>query len=281
MISNNNNNNNNNNTNSDKGGVFVDCKCGYSFCFTCLEEYHGPALCSQVSDWKLKCGKESDNAQWIVTNTKKCPKCYTRIEKNHGCNHMICYKCQFEFCWVCLGSWKEHGIGTGGYYRCNKYKPKEQLGNKMKLQSNKDEELDKFVHYYNRFHNHAQSRTFLTQNSNKVISKIRQHLSIDPTNNQGWIDVEFLEKSHSEIFFCRQVLKYTYVFAYYLENGKEKDLFEFMQQDLEKNCEILHELSEQSGKNLDKHSILKYTNITHQFVTQLLDGVRKGLTSSN
>ena len=26
--------------------------------------------------------------------------------------------CKFEFCWVCLGSWKDH---AGSYYACNRY----------------------------------------------------------------------------------------------------------------------------------------------------------------
>ena len=28
---------------------------------------------------------------------------------------------QYEFCWICMGSWTEHGAGSGGYYKCNKY----------------------------------------------------------------------------------------------------------------------------------------------------------------
>ena len=261
------------------GGIFVQCKCGYDLCFSCLEEYHAPATCQQVEEWNFKCLKESDNAQWIVTNTKKCPKCFTRIERNHGCNHMVCTKCQYEFCWVCMGSWKEHGIGTGGYYRCNKYKPKSTLGNKQKLSEKEDEELDKFVHYYNRFHNHAQSRQFLIESSHKILRKIKNHINNNNNKkNNAWIDVEFLQNAHDEIFFCRQILKYTYVYAYYLKSGAEKDLFEFLQQDLEKNCEILHELCEQNWKNINSTHIINYTNITHRFVKQLLHGIEKGLT---
>ena len=266
--------------------IYVQCKCGYDLCFSCLEEYHAPATCKQVEEWNFKCLKESDNAQWIVTNTKKCPKCFTRIERNHGCNHMVCTKCQYEFCWVCMGSWKEHGIGTGGYYRCNKYRAKSELGNKQKLSEKEDEELDKFVHYYNRFHNHAQSRQFLIESSHKVLRKIKNHINTNNNNQKdakSWIDVEFLQNAHDEIFFCRQILKYTYVYAYYLKTGTENDnsylnLFEFLQQDLEKNCEILHELCEQNWKDINATHIINYTNITHRFVKQLLHGIAKGLT---
>ena len=41
-----------------------------------------------------------------------------------GCNHIICRSkgCGFEFCWVCLSPWSDHGQRTGGYYACNKFK---------------------------------------------------------------------------------------------------------------------------------------------------------------
>ena len=279
LINLNSNSNHHKNDNFYQCAVFVQCRCGYDLCFSCLEEYHAPATCEQVEEWNLKSLKEADNAQWIVTNTKKCPKCFTRIERNHGCNHMVCTKCQYEFCWVCMGSWKEHGIGTGGYYRCNKYKPKKSMGNKQKLQQSEDEELDKFVHYFNRFHNHAQSRQFLMESGHKVMRKIKAHLNNKKGDHSGsWIDVEFLQNAHDEIFFCRQILKYTYVYAYYLKTGAEKDLFDFLQQDLEKNCEILHELCEQNWKEIDAAHIINYTNTTHTFVKSLLHGIAKGLT---
>ncbi|KAM3619244.1 uncharacterized protein V6R79_005011 [Siganus canaliculatus] len=39
---------------------------------------------------------------WITTNSKNCPHCFRRIEKNGGCNLMTCSRCRQIFCWICL-----------------------------------------------------------------------------------------------------------------------------------------------------------------------------------
>lgn len=72
----------------------VRCTCGSVFCFRCGEEAHDPASCAELALWKEKCQNESETANWILANTKQCPKCKTRIEKNQGCNHMTCRQCK-------------------------------------------------------------------------------------------------------------------------------------------------------------------------------------------
>lgn len=94
-----------------------------------------------------------------MANTKQCPECRKPIEKNQGCNHMTCKICNYEFCWLCLGKWSEHGQKTGGYYNCNKY---EELKNKGDGKITKDEqkrqaaknELDRYMFYFERYNNH-------------------------------------------------------------------------------------------------------------------------------
>jgi hypothetical protein len=53
---------------------------------------------------------------WLKANTRPCPKCNTPIEKNDGCNHMICLNrhCRYEFCWICRKDWSLHSTSTGG-----------------------------------------------------------------------------------------------------------------------------------------------------------------------
>lgn len=49
-----------------------------------------------------------------------CPECKARIEKAEGCNHMTCYYCEFQFCWICGGTYTSdhfamfNPLGCGG-----------------------------------------------------------------------------------------------------------------------------------------------------------------------
>ncbi|XP_062280595.1 E3 ubiquitin-protein ligase RNF14-like [Scomber scombrus] len=43
---------------------------------------------------------------WLVLNSKNCPYCFCRIQKDRGCNRMICSQCNQLFCWGCLAKVK-------------------------------------------------------------------------------------------------------------------------------------------------------------------------------
>jgi len=45
---------------------------------------------------------------WEETFTRRCPKCSVNIQKNGGCPHMTCKKCQYEFCWLCTQRHQGH-----------------------------------------------------------------------------------------------------------------------------------------------------------------------------
>lgn len=98
----------------------VHCKCGHVFCFACGENWHDPVKCRWLKKWIKKCDDDSETSNWIAANTKECPRCSVTIEKDGGCNHMVCknQNCKNEFCWVCLGSWEPHG---SSWYNCNRY----------------------------------------------------------------------------------------------------------------------------------------------------------------
>jgi hypothetical protein len=40
--------------------------------------------------------------------TKYCNFCNSPIEKNEGCKHIECNRCEYSFCWKCTENWKVH-----------------------------------------------------------------------------------------------------------------------------------------------------------------------------
>merc|ERR1712186_176605 len=99
----------------------VRCEfCGTQWCSKCKADMHTPVSCEAVKQWAKMQGDA--DTMWMSANTKPCPKCQRPIEKNGGCMHMTCRNgCGHEFCWICLGDWKQHGAATGGFYQCNRY----------------------------------------------------------------------------------------------------------------------------------------------------------------
>jgi hypothetical protein len=84
------------------GPVALQCKCGAKkFCSGCRKESHSPCNCSNVADWIDKEVTDNMSMSWIKDHTNTCPKCFEAIEKNGGCDQMIC-RCAHRFCWKCL-----------------------------------------------------------------------------------------------------------------------------------------------------------------------------------
>merc|ERR1719476_672770 len=59
------------------------------------------------------------------------------------------------------------------------------------------------------------------------------------------IELQFLYDALRQVRECRRVLKWSYVYGYYLEEeGPEKNLFQHLQRDLEEKTDHLHEMLE-------------------------------------
>ncbi|RHY58528.1 hypothetical protein DYB38_008783, partial [Aphanomyces astaci] len=213
----------------------------------------------------MTCKNESETANWILANTKKCPKCSIRIEKNQGCNHMTCRSCKYEFCWTCMDVWSNHNANTGGYYKCNRYDPDTVPSDTDAARAKA--ELDRYLHYYQRFANHAEAGKFAAR---KRDDTDRRMAEFEAEANGSYMDVGFLNAAIETLIACRRVLKFSYVYAYYLPQGKEKDLFEHLQEDLEKNTEHLTGLAEKPLDKMDRSDIINYTRVTENFLKNIL-----------
>ncbi|KZT04182.1 uncharacterized protein LAESUDRAFT_682939 [Laetiporus sulphureus 93-53] len=216
----------------------VTCEAGHKFCFGCnIDSDHRPVICVIARMWLQKCHDDSETANWIKSNTKECSKCQSTIEKNGGCNHMTCKKCKYEFCWVCMGPWSEHG---SSWYNCNRYDEKTSV-DARDAQSRSRASLERYLHYYNRWANHEQSKKLSVELYAKTEKKMEE---MQIMSELSWIEVQFMKKAVDEVIKCRTTLMWTYGMAYFLEKGNEKELFEDNQRDLERAVEELSELIE-------------------------------------
>ncbi|KAF7797299.1 hypothetical protein EIP86_008494 [Pleurotus ostreatoroseus] len=224
----------------------VTCADAHTFCFGCnVDADHRPVVCAVAKMWLQKCQDDSETANWIKSNTKECSKCQSTIEKNGGCNHMTCKKCKYEFCWVCMGPWSEHGTA---WYSCNRYDEKASV-DARDAQSKSRASLERYLHYYNRWANHEQSAKLSVELYAKTEKKMEE---MQITSDLTWIEVQFMKKAVDEVIKCRMTLKWTYAMAYYLDKDNQKELFEDNQRDLERAVEELSELIESP---LDSDSI--------------------------
>mmetsp|Transcript_11209 Transcript_11209/g.27549 ORF Transcript_11209/g.27549 Transcript_11209/m.27549 type:complete len:536 (-) Transcript_11209:233-1840(-) len=263
------------------GGIFADgigvakCnKCETCFCLKCGEEPHAPVTCKDLAMWQEKCRNESETANWILANTKPCPKCSSRIEKNQGCNHMTCSSCKHHFCWICMGDWAQHGANTGGYYKCNKFDPSSD-GDDQSDAAKAKRELDRYLHYYKRFHGHSQAQDFAKKSLKET--ETRMILLQEQNSDTVWTDVEFLKSANEQLVECRKVLKYTYAYAYYLEDPDKRGRFEYHQEMLETFTEHLSELSEKPLQEMNRTEVVNQTRVVDRFMKNVLKYVDEGM----
>ncbi|BGP15687.1 hypothetical protein JCM10213_006142 [Rhodosporidiobolus nylandii] len=215
----------------------VECACGHVFCFGCgLDGDHRPCVCPITRRWMKKCKDDSETSNWISANTKECTKCHSTIEKNGGCNHMTCKKCKWEFCWVCMGPWSEHGTA---WYNCSRYEEKADTG--KDAQSKSRAQLERYLFYYNRFANHEQSIKLEKDLYARTEKKMEE---LQEASTLSWIECQFLSKAVETLSRVRTVLKWTYAMAFYLEKNNQTQMFADNQNDLEQAVEALSELLE-------------------------------------
>ena len=232
----------------------VDCGLGHFFCWSCSKTAHDPCSCETWAEWEKQLKERLENKKgvqmasnmisdevWVGEHCKPCPNCKAPIYKDDGCNHMTCYKCDHEFCWVCMGRWRFHGDWTGGYFECNNYIQKKLAKRKLdKAKTAAQKKAKKkhgryFKHVYERYKNHLQSLEFelaILEKADEKMTKLRASVSTKE-------DVSFFEDAVRELLKCRHVLKASYALSYFIHDEVGRTDYFKLLAEVEKPTELL------------------------------------------
>ena len=100
------------------------CKNKHTYCFFCLRKPHGKSPCKEKLDLSM--------LEFAKNNfVKRCPNCSIITEKNDGCNHITCTKCNYQWCWLCNKQYTSEHYIEGKCKGFQFYKPKNE--NDIKL----------------------------------------------------------------------------------------------------------------------------------------------------
>lgn len=257
----------------------VKCECGHEFCFGCLKECHDPLHCDLLRKWESVIADDdgSSSSKWIVANAKACPNsgCSAVIEKNGGCNRMVCQSCKFAFCWICCAAW-----GTHFSANCNVYSEKKEEAKKKAKAA-----LLRLEWYGQRYQNQSASlkleRLLFAIVQDKMEELIR-HANI------SWIDVQFLLRSVESLCRCRRTVMYSYGFAFFLKRNNQSEIFEENQRKLAEATEELSGFLERDLGDVDadvdfdefisrvKRPLLEKSRFCGDRTRALVDHVRAG-----
>lgn len=76
--------------------------CHFAFCSRCMQTWHGEFYqCTPKATREELTEQEKASLEYLNLYTSPCPTCECRAQKTHGCNHMICPRCQTHFCYLC------------------------------------------------------------------------------------------------------------------------------------------------------------------------------------
>ncbi|XP_068457956.1 cullin-9 isoform X2 [Clinocottus analis] len=203
--------------------------CSWSACFSCnFPEAHYPASCSHMSQWMDDGGfyegmnMEAQSKHLAKLISKRCPSCQAQIEKNEGCLHMTCAKCNHGFCWRCLKPWKPT---HKDYYNCSAMVSKAARQEK------------KFQDYNDRCTFHHQAKDFAIHLESKV-SSIHEALPMK--------SLTFVIDGCKVLAQARKVLAYSCVYSYYNQETEKMDVMEQQTEALDLHTNALQILLEET-----------------------------------
>jgi len=158
--------------------------------------------------------------------------------------HMTCQNCKYEFCWLCMGDYKNHSKETGRGL-CNSFDDvkaakrahKGDIQDRLRV----DRKMRKFAHYATRYKEHLNAVKIDTRRGSQLQNQIEFILS-KCGNRYVWQDFAFIQDIVGLILKARRSLANTYPIRFFMSGPAKKRFFDFMQGELEISLERLSKM---------------------------------------
>lgn len=171
---------------------------------------------------------------------------------------------------MCRGDWATHGPKTGGFYSCNRYDSSEAKKLDDAAQTFLSDQK-RYMHYYERYFNHGSSRRQLEDRAEEL-KRAAEAYGVTVCRSY-----EAVGEAIDLLLECREVLKYTYVYGYFLEDKKLKTFFEYLQGNAEGITERLAGMVQKKPEDIDLDDLKNRIRITRRYLSNLVRGIEEGL----
>jgi len=138
--------------------------------------------------------------------------------------------------------------------------------------------LERYLTYYTKYLDYDAK----SKNSQQVREKAQAKLKVLQSEQSTLAEVKFIETATEMVLECQNVLKYSYVYSYYIEdNSAEKHIFVFLQEELEKTTVTLGEILDSASILRRRTETVDLAKLAQTKKDNLIRGVEHGLVETN
>jgi len=138
--------------------------------------------------------------------------------------------------------------------------------------------LERYLTYYQKFLEFDAK----VKSSSSVREKAQTRVKTFQSEQTTLAEVKFIETGTDTLLDCQNVLKYSYVYSYYLDEGStEKLIFEILQVGLEKTTHLLSEILEEQNILNRRTETVDLTKLAQKRKDNMITAVQHGLVETD
>lgn len=138
--------------------------------------------------------------------------------------------------------------------------------------------LERYLIYYQKFLEFDAK----VKSSSSVREKAQTRVKTFQSEQTTLAEVKFIEIGTDTLLDCQNVLKYSYVYSYYLDEGcTEKLIFEILQEELEKKTHLLSEILEEQNILKRRTETVDLTKLAQKRKDNMIRAVQHSLVETD